>query len=262
MNRTTSTYLDLIRVIAASTVFLSHLAVFAFTNGVKPAHAYNAHVAVVAFFVISGYVIAFVADQRDTTLRRYAVNRAARIYSVAIPTLIITTLIDVYIAMSAQTPLSYQYAALWKYLPLFLAFGHEFWFLQTYAFSDPPYWSLSYEVWYYVAFAILIYLKGAKRALSLTGVALLVGPRIVLLAPIWFLGVQLYRCHSAKADLFHARAIFFGSVTALIVVRAIGLDLAISEWSSSMIGDWFHWRFRFSDSFLGDYSHGECACQG
>ena len=120
----------------------------------------------------------------------FAVSRATRIYSVAIPTLILTAAIDIALEQS-----TYQLAQPWKYVPLFLAFGTDWWFLSENAFSNAPYWSLCYEVWYYVLFAAWAYFTGAKRLILGAAVLLLVGPRLWLLFPIWLSGAWLYRFH-------------------------------------------------------------------
>ena len=60
-----------------------------------PFHA--GHSAVVIFFVLSGYVITYVASERETTLRDYALSRCARIYAVAVPTLLLTIVLDLFL---------------------------------------------------------------------------------------------------------------------------------------------------------------------
>jgi peptidoglycan/LPS O-acetylase OafA/YrhL len=61
------------------------------------------------------------------------------------------------------------------------------------SFSNVPYWSLCYEFWYYVLFAVLTFTRGRKRLLWCCAVALLIGPKILLLAPVWATGVLLQR---------------------------------------------------------------------
>jgi hypothetical protein len=48
---------------------------------------------VVIFFVLSGYVVAFVADTRERTWRAFWVSRFARVYSVALPAPLLTHLL-------------------------------------------------------------------------------------------------------------------------------------------------------------------------
>ena len=105
MRRGCSVYLDLVRVIACLIVFGHHMSLnfgcYEPTgNGCKargwliPFHA--GHSAVVIFFVLSGYVITYVASERETTLRDYALSRCARIYSVAVPALLLTIVLDAF----------------------------------------------------------------------------------------------------------------------------------------------------------------------
>jgi peptidoglycan/LPS O-acetylase OafA/YrhL len=55
-----------------------------------------------------------------------------------------------------------------------------------------PYWSLTYEVWYYAIFGSIWYLNGTLRFLAVAAICLFVGPRILALFPIWGLGVGAY----------------------------------------------------------------------
>lgn len=50
--------------------------------------------AVDAFFVLSGFVIAHVSAVKERDARTYFISRAARIYSVAIPAIILTSILD------------------------------------------------------------------------------------------------------------------------------------------------------------------------
>ena len=79
-------YLDLVRVVAALAVLLSHvLPVFGFGK-FFPAYG---HDAVVVFFVLSGFVIAYACDRKDVTFLDYALSRLVRLWPVAAPALIL-----------------------------------------------------------------------------------------------------------------------------------------------------------------------------
>ncbi len=162
-----------------------------------PYPAVIGRLAVAVFFVLSGYVIAYVAHEKETTLGQYAVSRLARIYSVAVPAIVLTLAVDFYLIRHGATagiPL-YEYKSVWKYLPLFLGFGGEIAGNHAQVFSNAAFWSLSYEVWYYVAFAIFFYLRGAWRiAFGVAMVPILGLPALVYL-PIWVLGILVYRAH-------------------------------------------------------------------
>ena len=91
MTKSFSVYLDFVRFGAAFIVLLSHLREFY----AGPVHIPQwGHEAVIIFFVLSGYVIAFVADTKESTLRDYTISRLARVYSVVLPAVVLTGLLD------------------------------------------------------------------------------------------------------------------------------------------------------------------------
>lgn len=94
MNKPTSIYLDLVRFTAAVTVFFGHVSGSRLTGGLFWQMGPYGPEAVDVFFVLSGFVIAYVYDTREHSLTDYAVSRFARIYSVAIPALIVTFILD------------------------------------------------------------------------------------------------------------------------------------------------------------------------
>ena len=76
-----SLYLELLRLLAATEVVLFHLNGFPLLGGHRaPWNAFG-HEAVVVFFVLSGFVIAFAAHTREHSAKAYAVSRLSRIYS-------------------------------------------------------------------------------------------------------------------------------------------------------------------------------------
>src|SRR5262249_22080521 len=89
MPAATSVFLDLLRIAAAFTVFVHHCAQF-WNARIYEATTRLAHSAVVVFFVLSGYVIAWSTLSRGRDARRYASARLARLYSVVIPALVLT----------------------------------------------------------------------------------------------------------------------------------------------------------------------------
>ena len=82
-----SSYLDVLRIVAALTVALSHYIPVLF--GTDPTFI-PGNDAVIIFFVMSGYVIAYVSEQRERTLERFAIHRLARLWSVLVPSLILS----------------------------------------------------------------------------------------------------------------------------------------------------------------------------
>jgi peptidoglycan/LPS O-acetylase OafA/YrhL len=196
MNPTLSSWLDLCRILAALAVFVGHSVAL----GVAPSELTllwhrSADDAVTAFFVISGFVIAYTTRPGHSGAETYALARLSRVYSVAIPAVLFALALDL-VGMRfdpSQYSPTFQYPKLWLYLPLHWLFLGETWFGAIYPFSMAPYWSLGYEVWYYVLFGCITFLRGPTRMAVVALVLVAMGPRILLLLPIWWLGVWLFR---------------------------------------------------------------------
>jgi peptidoglycan/LPS O-acetylase OafA/YrhL len=189
-----SLYLDLVRIAAACAVVMAHFGYFHIFDDSQIARIADlGREAVIAFFVLSGFVIAYSAEQRNPTLRDYAAARCARLYSVVLPLLLLAfALSALAAACGVRVSGGYQLLKPWLYIPFHLLFLGELWgFVE----APPwllPYWSLNYEAWYYVLFGAVFYLKGRMRLLGLAVFALM-GPKLWLLLPLWVSGVLLYR---------------------------------------------------------------------
>ena len=149
----------------------------------------------ILFFVLSGFVIAFSADTKDRTWKRFAFNRASRLCSVALPAIVLTLLFDS-LGSSADrsvyegwwsSPISPVLAA-----PVSMLFANEWGPLGVRIGTNGPYWSLSYEAAYYVLFGCAFYLCGMPRGLLLIAGSTLFGLQVLLLLPAWVLGAVVY----------------------------------------------------------------------
>lgn len=255
-----SSYLDLIRFLAAIAVVCEH---FGFPRFGAVAMPYGlGHAAVMVFFILSGYVIHYVADTREPTVVLFAASRIARIYSVVIPALFFTILIDILLEYFGQQGevRAYQLTAPWKYLPFFLLFMSDFWFLHEEVFSNAPFWSLSYEVWYYVAFALFFYLRGRPRTVLIVILALVVGPRLWLLFPLWALGAWIYQAHRAddrpagrRMSRGLAFVIFCASLAGLCAFIGFGINQQLDVLADRMSGGTLGLYLRRSQFFLADF---------
>jgi peptidoglycan/LPS O-acetylase OafA/YrhL len=249
-----STFLDLLRLAAAVVVFLGHLSDQRFGGELLPPFLPLAKSAVIAFFVLSGYVISWSAT-RERSATDYAINRAARIYSVALPAILLTWAID--LALQAHDPgaiqSGYQLAQPWKYLPVFLTFTTDFWFLNENAFSNIPYWSLCYEVWYYVVFGIFFFGPARWRWLLAGLVLASTGPRLWLLFPTWLLGVAIRRAHERVAlERRLALTLCACAVGALVLTKASGIEALLNDWFDAALGGFPTAKLRYSQNVLGD----------
>jgi peptidoglycan/LPS O-acetylase OafA/YrhL len=214
MNRQLSAYLDLVRVICAVVVVLSHLGHGHLVGGYLWPFTFFGNEAVMAFFVLSGFVIAFVTDQREQTLSIYAAARFARLYSVILPTMVLTLTLDaVGQSINADSYLNSHAASgggvVSGYL-LSIIMLNKSWGLDQHFGSDGAYWSIPFEFWYYFIFGAFMLLTGWRRVVfTLAGVAI-AGPKILILLPIWLLGVVAYhllkRCPPGQLGLIAATA--------------------------------------------------------
>lgn len=216
MNTATSQYLDLVRFIAAGFVFLSHTTGHRISGGLLWQFGSYGHEAVIVFFVLSGFVIGYTTDIREQSVTKYAVARIARIYSVAIPALFVTFVLD-HIARSINPSLyssAYGYEGSHEFFQFLsgLFFTNELWGYHTPVGSDWSYWSLGYEVWYYVLFGIMVFTVGWWRLVGILIIAVLTGPKICLMFPIWLLGLAGYKiCSRATIPPVVGLLLFFAS---------------------------------------------------
>jgi peptidoglycan/LPS O-acetylase OafA/YrhL len=230
MNRGTSIYLDLIRFSAAMVVLIGHLSGTRFTGGLFWRFGAFMDDAVMVFFVLSGFVIGYVVHHKEKDLTTYVIARTARIYSVAIPALGLTLVLDALgrtIAPQLYVPgWGYHANNLFGHFLACLFFVNQLWYVQIAPGSMLPYWSLGFEVWYYLFFAIFFFASSYRRTLLLIGACLIAGPRIVVFFPIWLLGYLTY-LYSVR----HTPSRYVGIL--LLFVSALGYGLyffVLKDW--------------------------------
>ena len=265
MHRNLSIYLDLIRFLAALMVFVVHATYQRFTGGL-PFFSRFSHLgndAVMVFFVLSGFVIAYVVAQKERTIEEYAASRFARLYSVVVPALILTIVLDAAgskLDPSLYTGRWYEYDFPLSRLLAGLTFTNELWFSYTRPFSNGPFWSLGYEAWYYVLFAAAHFLRGNTRFFAVTAVCLLIGPKILLLLPVWWMGVLAYRYSATtKLSVKAGLALFFGSIGFYLLFRLGGGPDYLLDLTAEVVGkDALHDKLSWSRRFLASYLIGTC----
>lgn len=195
-----SLYLDLLRFFLALVVFLGHASYRGYVGHPFPfwyLWAYG-QTAVVGFFVLSGFVIAFVAADKEANPRTYAIARISRLYSVVIPALMLTAVLDA--VGSRHNPTLYQIGPehLSEQQPLrYLA---TFFFLQGSSLvahdmspgTNTPFWSLQMEGAYYLIFGLFLLRARAVASIAAICVLLVAGSGTALLFPCWLLGVVVF----------------------------------------------------------------------
>lgn len=114
--------------------------------------------------------------------------------------------------------------------------------------SNTPFWSLAYEVWCYIFFGLYLFVPGQRRrAVPLLLGAVVAGPKILLLFPVWLSGVFAHKLSLRNAPWIGLPGILFVLTTALLaaILTATGMGYE---------GDW-HARppLYFSSGYLVDY---------
>jgi peptidoglycan/LPS O-acetylase OafA/YrhL len=256
LNADFSLYLDLVRFCAALMVVVMHMLMADLVTAKAAAFVpVLGREAVIAFFVLSGFVIMYSVDRQRTTLKEYTVARCARVYSVVLPILLASFALAGLVAASSGAASSsfYQLLKPHVYIPFHLAFMGEFWTLSEAPPWLTPYWSLGYEVWYYVIFGAAWFTTGVRRIVLVGVVLLLVGFKLWLLFPIWLAGAWLYRwlkSHSIPRGL--AVAGWCLSLAAMCAYKLVDADiflraLGISTWPFPGL------RLGSADRYLADY---------
>lgn len=226
LDRPTSVYLNGIRFFAALVVFVGHVSGRRLTGGLFWQVAPFMDLAVMVFFVLSGFMIAYVTDSYEKDLRSYAINRTARIYSVALPALLLTFMLDrlglwlrpdlysMSWGFSNETP--------WLQYIASATFTNRVWGHTLEPGSNLPYWSLGFEVWYYIIFGAFFFVRGASRFIIGIFAAFVAGPAIVGLFPIWLMGFAAYHVSkSAVLPRWPAAGLFAATFLLLAVLAHI-----------------------------------------
>ncbi len=203
MKRGVSLYLDLVRFSAAMIVFIEHFrerTKRAFSEiWVSHPFAYThlfplSQTAVIVFFVLSGFVIAHVLATRERTPLEYAASRFGRLYSVVVPALLLMLAVNYLITLRYPDAFDTQgdrITVFFDYLRTSV-FVSNFWLWREFEITGAPFWSLSIEVTYYIGIALLVFIKGRVRIVSLVLLCLAAGPTMILLAPTWLAGYGVY----------------------------------------------------------------------
>lgn len=253
MNKSTSLYLDFLRVIAAFGVVLFHANLPWFSNGLFFSDKYG-HKFVMIFFVLSGYLIAFTVNKKNKGITEYIIDRLSRLYSVVWPALLLTFILD-YIGSHinptyyvGQITPSHQ---MFRYI-INAAFLSQIWNLCTKPSSNGPFWSICYEFWYYMLFAAWVFLSGKKRYITIVLICLLIGYKILLLLPVWIFGVLAFRIGAGlHLKKMWANIVFITSLCAVIILTFF--------WDFSVFSDLFIEAappLYFSSHFVFDWVYG------
>ena len=248
-----SLYLDVVRFTAACLVYMFHANSRLLVQDVLPASQYG-HSSVIVFFVLSGFVIAFITETKENTWPEYASSRISRVYSVVIPALLLTPILDA-VGRSLH-PALYNYP--WDHFALRLMGCalqlNETWFVSITYLSNVPYWSVAFEFWYYVLFSLVVFLPQRRGWWVALGVLFLLGPKIALLLPVWAAGVGLYRWRwLQRCSRDFSWTLVVTSTLGIVLTHRWGVYESWTEFTQTWLGTRLFTDLTFARFFLGDY---------
>jgi peptidoglycan/LPS O-acetylase OafA/YrhL len=222
-----SLLLDVVRFSAALLVVMDHFTLPEFALG-YPDRQILGMIAVPVFFVLSGFVIRYVTRTRESRANEYFVDRASRIYSVVLPAMAFTLVVSLVCFALDRRRFLHDWSGVFTHpiarLVFNLLFVSQAWGRNTIPFLNIPFWSLGYECIYYLLYGFLFYCRGWRRLLPCILIAALIGPQVMLLFPIWWLGCWLYDAYAALRG--HRIAKAAAAVFGIWLTLSLGLALA------------------------------------
>jgi peptidoglycan/LPS O-acetylase OafA/YrhL len=256
MNKQVSAYLDVVRLLCSLVVLFAHVELN-WVPGVSRFLIPLGNECLAILFALSGFVIGYVSDSRETTLKSYLVHRAARVYSLLVPCVVFGFVLDSvgkhfmtsYYMSGSWPPLASDPVELLMALFSFTLLG-EVWGNDYFPGSMAPYWTLPYEVAYYLVFGFAWYLRGWWRVVVPVVFALAIGPSVMMFLPLWLIGMVVYRLsHRLKLSVGTGRAIFFSGLVvaffAELVAARTHFDFGFGDqespelWPFYVAGIWF-----------------------
>ncbi|MFT4100279.1 MAG: acyltransferase [Burkholderiaceae bacterium] len=253
-----SAYLDFLRAAAAFSVLLGHMDQDGMSVDWSVIYRFS-HEAVIIFFVLSGFIIYHTTITRESSLSNYVASRVSRIYSVALPAVIMSTIVSIWastkLGLDASSLSGYREFSVWDFLSS-LMFLNQSWTNHAELTLNVPYWSLCYEVWFYIFFGVFVFTEGRTRWGLLFLAACVAGPAIIVLFPIWLMGARLamLRADALSWGCFMAWTIFLGTVALIVLIDVAGIDGSIQAALNGVMPGF--WRLRESQRFVTDYMIG------
>ena len=250
-----SAYLDFLRFVAALAVLLGHMKQNGFDMAWMPLARFS-HEAVVVFFVMSGFIVYTSTAARRGDFRAYVVARASRVYSVALPAVVFS--VGLALAMGLLAPSLKSSISSWREFSLAdivasLLFLNQSWSMTTDVPLNGPYWSLCYEVWYYIAFGVYFFAGSRMRWPLLALVGVVCGPAIAVLFPLWCVGAWLAARRKRLPPLGQSTAwlIFIGGPLLIVAINLTQLDRIVAHYYFERVPGF--WRLAVSQGFITDY---------
>ena len=198
------------------------------------------HQAVMVFFVLSGYFVggSVLRQRSNFSWSEYSVARLSRLWTVLVPALLFTLLVDTAVSAMNPTALAGGYQSVWRSGPVAgeyvldtKTFLINLAFLQTISGSvfgsNGPLWSLANEFWYYALFPLgVAVVSRGLRAASVAYLVAVIGllwwlpAGLVGMGVVWLFGVGV---GWFATDVRRPNPVRVASVPALLGLFALAL---------------------------------------
>ena len=214
-----SNFLNFVKAASMGAIVLGHFSYEQFTTYQLPGFDGSApRFAVPVFFMLSGYFLMLSIDRTSLSAPVLYFKRMWSLYYLIIPMLLVVPILD-QIGYSTG-PEVYQYKDYYVFerergplgLPIFLAtwinsilYLNESWIYTLYglssmkggivAFSNDPYWFMCYLLPFTLIMIVWRMVSGLKRVVALFLVFVIIGPPVLMLAPLFFAGGLAYKIH-------------------------------------------------------------------
>jgi peptidoglycan/LPS O-acetylase OafA/YrhL len=212
-----SDFLNLVRWAAALVVVLGHADMYLGQFGGNPERwasfgylGAHSHAAVMVFFVLSGYVVAYATGKKAESggygFRAYFLDRWSRIYSVLLLAIVFTLAIDFVggsLSLGYRDPslIPQSGFALRLFTNIFALQGIQGYRIQL--GSNPALWSIGYEFIFYLMYGLLFFKRQLFRRswvapLIFIIALVLIGWKMAVYFGVWLMGVLAYRVTSTS----------------------------------------------------------------
>jgi peptidoglycan/LPS O-acetylase OafA/YrhL len=154
---------------------------------------------------------------------------------------------------------NYSPVTLWHAVSSLL-FLNQSWLNEADLVLNNPYWSLCYEVWFYVIFGAWYFAKAWHRVGLVAFASLVAGPSVLMLMPIWLMGAWLAKSQQYKSHMPQTTAwlAFLGPLALIVFIKFSKLDSSIQHNLYQLIPG--YWRLDNSQRFVTDFLIGAALC--
>ncbi len=251
-----SSYMDCMRFIAAAIVLAGHLHQDGIDTSWLQISRFS-HESVIVFFVLSGFIIYSTSVGNQRSKRDYVIARTSRILSVAWPSVIFCFALT-FLLLAIQPKLVIELS---NYSPPTLSnfassifFLNESWSIEATLPLNHPYWSLCYEVWYYILFGAWIYSRGRSRYLLMIVISAIAGPAVLALFPVWLIGCALARHYQRLTSAIPLRFALVTYVSTFAIMACFHItqfDVFLRSSMQAVVPGF--WRLESSQRLLTDF---------